>query len=147
VSQTLDHHTGKPVTNVVAGDDHSTIIFEDDSTINVPGPISSDVIGQILLLVEGDNPPTLVFGYPQAEDSTIVRTAEIPVPIDPVTMQLREGGEKMSATEEPNGEPGAEEEPAAEPGAEPAAEPAEEPAADDAPGGDDEPPKADDAAS
>jgi hypothetical protein len=84
---TLDHHTGKPVKNIVAGDEVSTIIFEDGATIDVPGQISQDFIGQILLTVEGDNPPTLVFGYTQGEEPA-VRTAEIPVPIEPVLAEI-----------------------------------------------------------
>ena len=110
---TLDHNTGKPVKNVIPGDDHSTIIFEDDAVINVPGQISSEIVGQVLLTVEGDNPPTLVFGYSQAE-GTAVATAEIPVP-----------QEVQMSTEEPK--PEGEEEAQAEEGAEEGAEATEEP--------------------
>jgi hypothetical protein len=85
----LDHNTGKPVKNVVPGEDTSTIIFEDDSTIDVPGKISADFIGQVLLTVEGDNPPTLVFGFTQG-DEPAVRTAEIPVPIEPVQVEIED---------------------------------------------------------
>ena len=112
---TLDHHNGKAVSNVVAGDTSSTIIFEDGGRIDVPGGISADIIGQVLLSVDATDPPTLVFGYTQAgQEPPTVTTAEIPVPQE----------DSMSAEEpKPNGD----EEPAAEPGA----EPAEEPAADD----------------
>jgi hypothetical protein len=106
---TLDHHVGKPVENVVPGDIHSTIIFEDGSTIDVPGAISSDIIGQALLTVEGDNPPTLVFGFTQAEQPA-VRTAEIPVPpVDPDSGdQPQEGADTVSEEQQTEGTEGEE---------------------------------------
>lgn len=97
----FDHHNGKQVKSVEAGDKESTITFETGDVIIVPGVVSPSVIGQALLLVE---PGQLVFGRTQAQGPAI-RQTEIEIPDEPVEVEpvQKKVGAKRSANKATGG--------------------------------------------
>lgn len=89
--QNLDHHNGKVVKSVQASEGRSTITFEDDAVINVPGVISTSIRGQALLAVEPG--PSLVFGMTQ-KDGPSIRQTEIKLPKEEETEGTPEATEE-----------------------------------------------------
>ncbi len=70
----FDHHNGKVVKSVTVQEGETSITFETDEIITVPGELSVNLVGQSLLLVENGQ---LIFGY-SYPNKPASREVEIP---------------------------------------------------------------------